>query len=281
MTVKGVDGVDKLREPIPFRQEVAAADAINEVHRLAQESAEIAMDYAISCGRLLMEKKKTLRHGEWIPWIQQNCEFDRFLAAKYMKAANVALTTHLDKAGKLALSREIWGNKDNHRTKGTGENEWYTPAEYVKAARKVLGSIELDPASSDTAQETVKAERYFTADVDGLAQAWRADTVFLNPPYSQPAIWDFIDRLVLELIQGNVGSAILLTHNYTDTAWFHRAGEVASAICFTRGRIKFVDADGNKCAPTQGQAFFYFGDNERVFAEEFSAFGLILTVRDD
>ena len=53
----------------------------------------------------------------------------------------------------------------------------------------------------------------------------------------------------------------MLTHNYADTTWFHRAQSASSALCFTRGRIKFIDSIGNECAsPVQGQAFFYFGD---------------------
>lgn len=252
----------------------APADAINKEHRLARESAETAVDHAIRCGQLLVEKKKSVPHGEWIPWIEEHCDFSHNRASRYMKAANIALAQHLDGAEKLALSREIWGHT-NHLAQGTGENEWYTPKEYVEAARKVLGSIELDPASSDKAQETVQAERHFTIEDNGLAQSWNAETLYLNPPYSQPEIWDFIDKLVTELVDGNVDRAILLTHNYTDTAWFHRAEELASAICFTRGRIKFVDTDDNECAPTQGQAFFYFGEEPSKFSEHFLGYGFI------
>lgn len=170
---------------------------------------------------------------------------------------------------------EAFGKDHNHRAQGTGQNEWYTPAQYIEAARLVLGGIELDPASSDTAQETVQAERYFTKADDGLAKPWQARSVWLNPPYSQPEIWNFVEKLIAELTSGNVGSAILLTHNYTDTAWFHHAESIAAAICFTRGRVKFVDADGEECAPTQGQSFFYYGTEPEKFNEHFLGYGFI------
>ena len=34
---------------------------------------------------------------------------------------------------------------------------WHTPAEYIEAAREVMGSIDLDPASCHIAQQAVKA----------------------------------------------------------------------------------------------------------------------------
>lgn len=170
---------------------------------------------------------------------------------------------------------EAFGKEHNHRAQGTGLNEWYTPPEYVEAARAVLGTIELDPASSRKAQKVVQAERYITIDEDALQQEWKAKTVYLNPPYSQPAISHFVEKLVAEYNAGNVASAILLTHNYTDTGWFHAAESAAAAICFTRGRIKFVDADGGECAPTQGQAFFYYGKAAKRFARQFSKYGFI------
>ena len=166
-------------------------------------------------------------------------------------------------------------DEHNHRAQGTGENEWYTPAKYIEMARRVLGDIELDPASSKAAQTIVQAEKWYSAENNGLKQSW-CGKVWLNPPYSQPLIGQFITKLVEERSADNVSAAIVLTHNYTDTAWFHEAAEIADAICFTRGRIKFVDPDGNECAPTQGQAFFYYGDRPSIFADVFKDIGFVL-----
>lgn len=175
----------------------------------------------------------------------------------------------------LAASRKAgFEPAENHRAEGTGENEWYTPIQYIEAARKVLGEIDLDPASSLAAQENIQARAFFTKAEDGLMRQWHG-RVWLNPPYAQPFIWNFVEKLVLELTEARVTEAILLTHSYTDTAWFHHAEAIAASICFTRGRIKFVDPDGEECAPTQGQAFFYYGENQQRFGEVFREFGFI------
>ena len=165
---------------------------------------------------------------------------------------------------------------DNVRgTTGTGQNEWFTPAQYIEAARLVLGRLDLDPASSPLAQPTVRAEEFFSKQDDGLAKQWRGN-VWLNPPYAQPLIAQFVHKLVEEYAAGNVSAAILLTHNYTDTTWFQEAAKLASAICFTRGRVKFCEPDGTTAAPTQGQAFTYFGDDGEKFAHVFEPFGFVL-----
>jgi len=164
----------------------------------------------------------------------------------------------------------------NHRAQGTGENEWYTPAEHLEAAREVLGGFDLDPASSPLANEAVGAARFFTLEDNGLEQPWTG-RVWLNPPYSQPAIAQFAEKLASEWEAGNVNAAIALTHNYTDTAWFHRLAASCKAICFTRGRIGFINPEGKKAAPTQGQAFFYFGVDASRFAERFRSVGFVVT----
>jgi ParB family chromosome partitioning protein len=157
-------------------------------------------------------------------------------------------------------------------TEGTGEFERYTPAEYIKAAKKVLGAIDLDPASSKIAQRTVKAKRYFTADDDGLAQEWHG-RIWLNPPYHRDLAPEFINKLVAEIALGHVKAAIMLTNNSTDTEWFAVAQAVCDALCFTHGRVKFTQENGTEVLPTQGQVFFYFGPDVRGFESVFCRIG--------
>lgn len=165
-------------------------------------------------------------------------------------------------------------DNDHFRTSFTGENEWYTPLVYVEAAREVMGTITLDPATSEYGQSRIKAEYYFTAEDDGLKEPW-IGKIWLNPPYSNPLLSEFIDKAVSEYQSGNITEAIILTHNYTDTKWFHKTASACSMMCFTLGRIKFEDKDRNLAAPTQGSAFFYFGVNPERFKRVFEQFGFI------
>ncbi|MGB3387471.1 MAG: DNA N-6-adenine-methyltransferase, partial [Pseudaminobacter sp.] len=159
-------------------------------------------------------------------------------AAKAAEDAKKADKTAVKAEKKAEKVRAGNTSKDDVRgTTGTGENEWYTPAAYIEAARSVLGDIDLDPASSEVAQRVVKAAKHFTIDDNGLLQHWNG-RVWLNPPYAQPHIANFADKMVDEVESGEVTAAIMLTHNYTDTTWFHRLASAADAICFTRGRIR-------------------------------------------
>jgi hypothetical protein len=158
----------------------------------------------------------------------------------------------------------------------TGENEWFTPAEYVELAREVMGGIDLDPASHAIAQEaTVRAGAFFTAADNGLERPWFG-RVWLNPPYSRALLSPFVDKLVSEWAGGTLEQAIMITHNYTDTAWFHTAARAARAFCFPCGRVRFLSPAGDVCAPAQGQAFFYFGASDESFCRVFGAIGLVV-----
>jgi hypothetical protein len=156
----------------------------------------------------------------------------------------------------------------------SGNNEWFTPPEYIESARTVMGAIDCDPASNDFAQNVVQATRYFTVENNGLIQPWTG-RVWMNPPYSSKYIRPFIDKLIGHVIAGEVTQAITLTQSNCDCRWFHKAAAVCSAICLTRGRVKFYDAKGTPSTPTHGHCFMYFGDRWQSFADEFSQYGWI------
>lgn len=164
-----------------------------------------------------------------------------------------------------------------HVAQNSGENEWYTPAPYLDAAREVMGGIDLDPASSDLAQITVKANTYYTKEQDGLTMPWTGN-VWLNPPYSQPDIEIFANKVVSEYVSNRITQAIVLVNNATETAWFQTLLKSADVVCFPSGRIRFIDKLGEPTsAPLQGQAFIYYGARfADRFISTFKRFGPVL-----
>lgn len=173
-----------------------------------------------------------------------------------------------DVASKTQVLRKISEASKPHVAHNSTDNEWYTPAQYIEAAREVMGVIDLDPASNDFANETVKAEKYYSEEDDGLAQEWFGN-IWLNPPYSTELIRKFADKLSESAFE----QAVVLVNNATETAWFEKLVSRASAIVFNKGRIKYRKRDGEHGAPLQGQAFIYYGDNPDKFLEVFSRFG--------
>lgn len=184
-------------------------------------------------------------------------------------------------------------------------NEWYTPERYVNAVRDVLGgAIELDPASCSEAQQVIQAERYYTAEDDGLSCPWVAKSLFLNPPYETKLVGPFVQRLIQARENMDVDEAILLVNVRPDSPWFRLLLDQFDAVfCFVDHRISFrrpvgveievpepddlEDADDEEVAETKKMAlngffpstFVYFGDDSREFVERFKEFGPIFTMQ--
>jgi hypothetical protein len=164
-----------------------------------------------------------------------------------------------------------------HVANNSGDNEWYTPPEFIEAARLVMGSIDLDPASSEVANRTVGAKRIYTAADDGLKLVWEG-RVWMNPPYEKGLIDRFAEKLRDEVTAGFVTQAVVLVNNATDTRWFATLCEVATMLCFPTGRIRFYKPDGERGAPLQGQAVIYIGGQHEGFARAFASFGMVAKV---
>jgi len=163
-----------------------------------------------------------------------------------------------------------------HVAQAKGVSEWYTPLIYIEAARQVMGSIMVDPASSDKANEIVQADLWYTKEDDGLKQEW-AGTVWMNPPYSQPLVQKFCNLFVEKFKSKEITEGCVLVNNATETAFFQNMLEHSRAVCFIKGRVRFLDEEGEaKGAPLQGQSVLYFGTNYASFESIFSSFGVVL-----
>ena len=200
------------------------------------------------------------------------------LAAEFADLPSEAKQEAIEAIAQLAPAQEVMREavKKAHVANNSGNNEWYTPGKYIELARQVMGGIDTDPATSEIANRTVKAEKIFTAEDDGRNQVW-SGRVWMNPPYAQPLMGDFAEAVSSKFESGEIDQATILVNNGTETQWFQRILGVATAVCFPKTRIKFVDPSGNPSgAPLQGQAILYLGKNVDAFAQAFSVEGVVL-----
>jgi DNA N-6-adenine-methyltransferase (Dam) len=167
------------------------------------------------------------------------------------------------------LARRFWNERTN-----TGNNEWYTPAEYVARVRKALGEIDCDPASTPVANLVMKARTFYTKEQSGVIRRW-IGRVFLNPPYSKDLLTRFANKFHYEVLSGSITEAIVLVHNTTECQWWRTFALHASAICLTGHRIEFYAPDDADPNPQRGNSFLYVGDNVRRFVDVFGDVGTV------
>lgn len=156
-------------------------------------------------------------------------------------------------------------------------NEWYTPSRYVESARFVMGSIDLDPASNHVANQTIKADHYYTKSTDGLAphNPWFGN-VWCNPPYGGTQA-QFAARAIEEYATGTISQAVLCLNAHTMTNhWFDPL--LDHPYCLLRGRVRFIGGAsplGPKTeennSPMNGTVFVYLGPHKARFRDEFES----------
>lgn len=155
--------------------------------------------------------------------------------------------------------------------------EWYTPSVYIEAARKVMGSIDLDPASCEMANRVVQATRYYTKETDGYSKPWPGN-VWLNPPYGKEgnranqARWS--QRLIEQYQACITKQAVLLVSANIETKWFQVLWDYP--ICFPAGRINFYALGGGESGSTHASALVYLGTRIEEFTLVFRQFGRIV-----
>ena len=271
-----------------------AQEVRNQKLKEGQEIAEAVLDAEVRIGELMREAPKAQGfasahiHNSGVKNVKTKTEVISDMGFTPMQVSRFeTLAAHpeaVERAKAEAREKDeivtrssvldiVASEKDKpHVAYNSGNNEWYTPQKYIEMARTVLGYIDIDPASSKIANETVKADNYFTAEENGLSQVWYGK-VWMNPPYSKELIGEFTKKFTDEYEAGNIIEGIVLVNNATETAWFTDMIRSASAVVFPRGRILYYSPKKEIGAPLQGQAFIYFGWNADRFLEIFCSIG--------
>ena len=176
--------------------------------------------------------------------------------------------------GKLKADRKKIAYVDIEGEKRDSDT-WCTPKIYIDAVKAVIGDIELDPYSSEYANKTVNAQKFFSIENPAENKEWDAKNVFMNPPYAAKLIKQAVCKFIEEYKKYGF-DGIVLTNNATDTKWFRALSNHAKCVCFTDHRISFDTNDEKFISNnTRGQAFFYFGNDVNKFSEVFGKFGII------
>jgi hypothetical protein len=92
------------------------AVAIGSLYHKGREAILDSVKYHLQAGRKLIQKKHSMSHGEWVPWLRANADVlgfkHRTTASRLMKAAasNDASTRPLNEAEAIRINRRLWGN---------------------------------------------------------------------------------------------------------------------------------------------------------------------------
>jgi hypothetical protein len=162
------------------------------------------------------------------------------------------------------LRCKLWGHGDGRFTHLTGNFEWDTPDYIVEAARALMGSIDIDPASCALANKLVKAAKYYTKKDEGLKQEWPGN-VFINPPFAHPTVQHFAEKLIDQYMRGITRQAIWLSNASTGAKWWRDLAP-KGLVCLTEP-LSFDKAEGRD--------FFW---QHKTSGEEFAEIGTVMEV---
>lgn len=134
------------------------------------------------------------------------------------------------------------------------EMAWTTPRELFDWLNLRFG-FTLDPCCLP---ETALCPKYYTPQENGLAQPWRGERVFMNPPYGRN-IGQWIAKAESEAHRGAL--VVALVPARTDTAWWQNHVIGKASICYLSGRLKF--GNSKQSAPFPSAILVYWGGDTK------------------
>src|SRR6185312_10936826 len=134
------------------------AERINEQHRLAISHRDFAIQHAAEAGRILLQVKQRLGHGEFMPWIETNCDFAQSTASRYIRAAQ-QISTGIEISSLTALFPSGRKTEKPEEPTPTMKASWSQPSEKLEEKQ-------LPPNSSETVSTSESTGRAATLSDD-------------------------------------------------------------------------------------------------------------------
>ncbi len=131
--------------------------------------------------------------------------------------------------------------------------EWETPPEFFQRFHRAY-DFTVDACAS---AENKKLDKFWSVEQDGLAQSWKGERVWLNPPYEnrKPGQQAWVRKALHEVRENGCELVVCLLPARTDTRLFHDVIMKASYIYFVKGRLKFVGAPASAVFPSMVVVF--------------------------
>lgn len=285
LALAAASSVDEVKEIRDKAQAMAAYARQAKDTELVERATEIKVRAERRAGEMLaaMPRVNGKRGAEGIRSTLEQIQVPVVTAHRWQRLAAVsedkfeqAVAAAKEIAGEVTTAALLRLGGAPHVSHNSGENEWYTPPDIIDRARRAMGAIDCDPASSGVANKTVGAGVFYTVHENGLAQKW-VGRVWMNPPYSSPLCSQFCEALVGKFVSVEIEQACVLVNNATETVWFQNMLRVASSACFLAGRVKYLDKTSQPTgSPLQGQVVLYFGKRKASFISAFSGAGIVL-----
>lgn len=127
--------------------QIPTIEQINLEHRLANSKAAEAIQHATNCGLMLLQAKASLKHGEWLPWLEAQIESGHLTIKKRQAQTYMHLASNTQRAAYLEESSSIRAALELLSDKEPGESQPSLP------------DIETERAAKEKAEQEAKAER--------------------------------------------------------------------------------------------------------------------------
>lgn len=154
------------------------AEGINEHHAAFMEAGRKGAEHACEAGKQLIKAKTGMKHGEWLPWLKQNCDVSHSEAWRYMQvASNIARVQHLEPAA--SSMRGILATIKDEKRAVRERDKAVERQEQAVVAREKVGPVDDNDYGVITGDFREHADRVSDNSVD---------LIFCDPPYDRDSV---------------------------------------------------------------------------------------------